>query len=146
MRSEQRAQLGDPRRGIGDLERALVAHADQRALALGALRRVVHDEEERLLHASGVLPAGERGIGVAERGQDPRARGIGAARALERLDGRGGVTAPALRLGEEEQELRIGSAAVETFLEDGASPAEVPLFEISVREHEERGEIVRPVA
>jgi len=37
MGAQERAELGDARGGVGDLERALVAHADERALAVGAL-------------------------------------------------------------------------------------------------------------
>jgi hypothetical protein len=127
-------------------ERGLVAHADERALALDAGRRVVDHEQQRLLHASGVAPARGRRVRVAERGQDARARGIGAAGALQGLDRGVHVAAAALRLGEEEQQLRVGAATVEPFLEHRARAAEVALVEIRAREHQKGGEVVRAVA
>jgi len=103
-------------------------------------------QQQRFLHARGVAPVPARAVRVAEGGQHARARGIAAAGALECLDRGGDVAAPALRLGEKEEELRIGAAPIEPFLEHRAGAGKVALFDVGPREHQKRREIVGPVA
>src|SRR5207245_11160545 len=95
---------------------------------------IVDAEQDLALHGERLGPAARGRVDVAQPAREARALGMDGPRPLERVGGGAEVARTLGRLGEEDEEPRLGPGLLQAFLEDAACAGGIVVVEMRLGE------------